>query len=44
MTGVVDDRSQLQRGESPILEILVDRKLGTVTAPLAGHNVILTIE
>ncbi len=44
LTGVVDDRSQLQRGESPILEILVDRKLGTVTAPLAGHNVILTIE
>ncbi len=44
LTGVVDDRSQLLRGESPSLEILIDRKLGTVTAPLAGQNVTLKIE
>ncbi|OLC26841.1 MAG: hypothetical protein AUG06_08165 [Actinobacteria bacterium 13_1_20CM_2_65_11] len=44
LTGVVDDRSQLLRGESPNLEFVIDRKLGTVTAPLAGHNVTLTIE
>jgi hypothetical protein len=44
LTGVVDDRSQLQAGESPFVEILVDRKLGTVMAPLAGHMVTLTIE
>jgi|SRR5713226_3464163 len=44
LTGVVDDRSQLQPGESPILEILIDRKLGTVMAPLAGHMVTLNIE
>ncbi len=44
LTGIVDDRSQLLRGESPSLEIVIDRKLGTVTAPLAGHSVTLTIE
>ena len=44
LSGVVDDRSQLLAGESPSLEIVVDRNRGTVTAPLAGHNVILTIE
>lgn len=44
LTGVVDDRSQLLAGESPIVEILIDRKLGTVMAPLAGHMVTLAIE
>ena len=44
LSGIVDDRSQLLPGESPSLEILIDRNRGTVTAPLAGHNVILNIE
>ena len=44
LSGVVDDRSQLLAGEAATLEIVVDRNRGTVTAPLAGHNVILSIE
>ncbi len=44
LTGVVDDRSQLQAGESPTFQITIDRVRGIVTAPLAGHNVTLTLE
>lgn len=44
LTGVVDDRSQLQPGESPAFQITIDRGRGIVTAPLAGHNVTLTLE
>jgi hypothetical protein len=44
LRGIVDDRSQLQPGESPSLEILIDRERGTVTAPLAGQQVLLNIE
>lgn len=44
LTGVVDDRSQLLRGESPSLEIMIDRNRGTVTTPLAGHGVTLALE
>ncbi len=44
LTGVVDDRSQLQAGEAPSMEILIDRGRGIVIAPLAGHNVTLALE
>jgi len=44
LTGVVDDRSQLQPGESPTFQITIDRERGLVTAPLAGHNVTLNLE
>ncbi len=44
LSGVVDDRSQLQAGESPTFQITVDRVRGLVTAPLAGHNVTLTFD
>ena len=44
LTGVVDDRSQLQPGESSTFQITIDRVRGLVTAPLAGHNVTLTLE
>jgi FtsP/CotA-like multicopper oxidase with cupredoxin domain len=44
LAGVVDDRSQLQPGEPPTFQITIDRERGVVTAPLAGHNVTLTLE
>jgi hypothetical protein len=44
LTGIVDDRSQLQPGESPAFQITVDRVRGLVTAPLAGQTVTLTME
>jgi hypothetical protein len=34
--GVVEDRSQLRRGESAKVEIVVDRKSGAVHAPFIG--------
>ncbi len=44
LTGLVDDRSQLQPGEAPGLEIVIDRGRGIVTAPLAGQQVTLKLE
>ncbi len=44
LTGVVDDRSQLQPGELPTFQITIDRERGIVTTPLAGHNVTLQLE
>lgn len=44
LTGVVDDRSQLQPGEAPMFQIVVDRVQGLVTMPLAGHNVTLKLQ
>jgi hypothetical protein len=44
LTGVVDDRSQLQAGEAPTFQITIDRARRLVTSPLAGHNVTLTLE
>jgi hypothetical protein len=41
--GVVEDRSMLGRGESANVEIVVDRKRGTVEVPLAGRMVALPI-
>lgn len=44
LTGVVDDRSQLQPREAPEVQITIDRARGIVIAPLAGHDVTLTLE
>jgi hypothetical protein len=44
ITGVVDDRSQLQRGESPTTQILVDRSRGVVQAGFFGNQVLLNLE
>src|SRR6266702_3966850 len=44
ITGVVDDRSQLQRGESPTTQILVDRSRGIVQAGFLGNPVLLNLE
>jgi len=41
--GVVEDRSQLQPGESAQVEILIDRKQGMVQAPFAGRTVTLSM-
>src|SRR6202158_6088899 len=41
LTGVVDDRSQLQPGESPAFQITIDRVRGLVTARPAGQTVTL---
>ena len=43
LTGVVDDRSSLSRGESEQVEILVDRAQGVVRVPLGGSQVTLTL-
>jgi len=41
ITGVVDDRSQLRRGESPTFTVLMNRSLGTVKAEFFGNSVTL---
>jgi hypothetical protein len=41
--GVVEDRSQLQAGESPEVEIVVDRKKGVMQAPFGGTSVTLNL-
>ena len=41
--GVVEDRSQLQPGESAQVEILIDRQKGVVQAPLVGRTVTLNM-
>jgi hypothetical protein len=38
LRGVIDDRSQLARGESANVEVLVDRERGMVRAPFLGHS------
>ena len=43
ITGVVDDRSQLQRGESHTFTVFIDRSLGTVKAEFFGSNVTLLL-
>jgi hypothetical protein len=37
LNGVIEDRSQLIRGESPEVEVLIDRNQGTVQAPFLGR-------
>jgi hypothetical protein len=39
LTGRIEDRSQLRRGESPNVEIVIDRKNGLVQAPFLGRKV-----
>jgi hypothetical protein len=41
--GVIEDRSQLQPGESSRVELLVDRTQRTVTAPFVGRTVTLAM-
>ncbi len=41
ITGVVDDRSQLGRGESNTFTVLIDRSQGTVKAEFFGNSVTL---
>ncbi|TMK98338.1 MAG: hypothetical protein E6G34_11905 [Actinobacteria bacterium] len=38
LRGVMEDRSQLRRGESPAVEIVVDRRRGVVHAPFLGRQ------
>jgi hypothetical protein len=43
LAGVIEDRSQLRRGEAAEVEIVVDRKCGIVHAPFAGRRVALPL-
>lgn len=43
VTGAIDDRAALARGESPVVEIFIDRARGIVTAPFVGNQVMLTL-
>lgn len=44
ITGMVDDRSQLKRGESPEFTVIIDRTSGTVQAEFFGKQVSLLLE
>jgi hypothetical protein len=44
LTGVVDDRSQLQPGESPHVQVTIDRSAGTVQALVFGSSTLLDLE
>jgi hypothetical protein len=37
LNGVIEDRSQLVRGESPEVQVVVDRRRGVVEAPFLGQ-------
>src|SRR5919204_6073146 len=39
LRGEIEDRSQLRRGESPHVEITIDRRRGVVQAPFFGRQV-----
>jgi hypothetical protein len=41
--GIVDDRSQLQPGESPQVDFVIDRARGVVHAPFVGRAVTLAL-
>jgi hypothetical protein len=43
LRGEIEDRSQLRRGESPHVEIVVDRRRGVVQAPFLGRQVDLAL-
>ena len=43
LRGEIEDRSQLGRGESPHVEIVVDRDRGVVQAPFVGRQVDLSL-
>jgi hypothetical protein len=39
LSGQVEDRSHLRRGESPDVEIVIDKRSGVVTAPFVGRQI-----
>ena len=41
--GVIQDRSQLQPGESPQVELIVDRARGLLYAPFGGRSVTMSL-
>jgi hypothetical protein len=43
LRGLIEDRSQLRRGESARVEIVVEKKHGVVHAPFLGRQVALTL-
>jgi hypothetical protein len=43
INGLIEERSQLQAGESHQVELVVDRARGTVQAPFAGRSVAMTL-
>ena len=43
LSGVIDDRSTLIKGESSQVEIHIDRAGGIVTAPFMGNNVVMKL-
>src|SRR5262249_35040163 len=43
LRGVIQDRSQLHRGESPKVELLGDKGKGVVHAPFLGRQVTLPL-
>ncbi len=43
LRGLIQDRSQLRPGESPRVEIIVDRARGLVQAPFLGRAVVLRL-
>jgi hypothetical protein len=43
LRGEIEDRSQLRRGESPHVEIVVDKDRGVVRAPFLGRQVDLSL-
>jgi len=43
LRGLIEDRSQLRRGESPQVEIVLDKGRGVVYAPFLGRQVALPV-
>ena len=43
LRGLIEDRSQLRPGESPQVEIIVDKARGLVLAPFLGRPVVLRL-
>lgn len=41
--GIVEDRSQLQPGENPQVDVVIDRAQGIVQAPFGRESVVLTL-
>lgn len=41
--GLIEDRSQLQQGESPRVELVIDRERGIVNAPFLGRGVAMNL-
>jgi len=41
--GIVEDRSQLQPGENPEVNVVIDRSHGTVQAPFGRESVVLRL-